>query len=135
MRLVVCAVVAGALVACSQASTSPSQASVAGMWSLDSVAVVSPLSMKLSQHDDAITGTGSAMGVDVPIAVDVSGTFSPPTATSPPLVSLVFQFENAGGITGQFTGTLTSQNHLHGSVIFYGITQQPESASASYSRR
>lgn len=60
---------------------------------------------------------------------------SPPTAASPPLVSLIFQLENGAGITGQFTGTLTRPNHIEGSVIFYGITETPQTARASYTRR
>ena len=135
MRLVACAFVAGAVLACSQSSTSPVDASVAGVWSLDTASVVSPQTMKLSQHDDAVSGSGSAMGVDVPMPVAISGRFSPPTAASPPLVSLIFQFENGGGITGQFTGTLTRPDHIEGSVIFYGITQAPQTATASYTRR
>lgn len=135
VRLVALALVLGAVLGCSQSSMSPEEPSVAGVWSLDSASVVSPGTMNLSQHDDAISGTGSAMGVDVPMPVDVSGRFSPPTAASPPLVSLIFQFENGGGITGQFTGTLTRPNHIEGSVIFYGITQTPQTARASYTRR
>ncbi|HXE59203.1 MAG TPA: hypothetical protein VN607_00805 [Gemmatimonadaceae bacterium] len=135
MRFLVCAIALGAVLACSQSSTSPHEPSVAGAWSLDSASVVSPGTMTLSQHGDAIVGSGSAMGVDVPIAVDIGGRFSPPTATSPPLVSLIFQFENGGGMTGQFTGTLTGPNHIQGSVIFYGIAQAPQTGSASYTRR
>lgn len=134
MRLIPCVLVLGALLACSS-SMSPEEPSVAGVWTLDAASIVAPQTMNLSQHDDAITGTGSAMGVDVPMPVDVSGTFSPGTASSPPLVSLIFQFENGGGITGQFTGTLTRPNHVEGLVIFYGITQTPQTATASYTRR
>lgn len=135
MRLVAFALVVGAMVACSQSSTSPVGPTVAGMWALDTASIVSPQTMNLSQHDEAISGTGAAMGVDVPMPVDISGSFSPPTAASPPLVSLIFQFENGGGITGQFTGTLTRPNHIEGSVIFYGITQAPQVARASYTKR
>jgi len=134
VRLAAGALVLGALVACSQSSISPDEPSVAGVWSLDSASIVSPRMMNLSQHDDALSGTGSAMGVDVPMPVDISGRFSPPTAASPPLVSLIFQFENGGGITGQFTGTLTRPNHIQGTVIFYGITDAPQKATASYTR-
>lgn len=122
------------LVACSS-SMSPEEPSVAGVWTLDAASIVAPQTMNLSQRDDAITGSGSAMGVDVPMPVDVSGTFSPGTASSPPLVSLIFQFENGGGITGQFTGRLTRPNRVEGSVIFYGITQAPQTATASYTRQ
>lgn len=135
MRFLLCAMALGAVVACSQSSVSPMEPSVAGVWSLDSATILSPRTMHLSQHDDAVAGTGSSMGVDVPMPVDISGSFSPPTAASPPLLSLIFQFENGGGITGQFTGTLTAPNHLQGSVIFYGITQTPQTATASYTRR
>lgn len=135
MRLLACAFVLGAVLGCSQSSTSPVEPSVAGVWSLDTASIVSPQTMNLSQHDEAIAGTGTAMGVDVPMPVDISGSFSPPTAASPPLVSLIFQFENGGGITGQFTGTLTRPNHIEGSVIFYGITQTPQTARASYTKR
>ena len=135
MRLAPFAFVLGVMLACSQSSVSPVEPSVAGVWSLDTASVVSPQTMNLSQHDEAISGTGSAMGVDVPMPVDISGRFSPPTAASPPLVSLIFQFENGGGITGQFTGTLTRPNHIEGSVIFYGITQTPQTARASYTKR
>ncbi|HKT07391.1 MAG TPA: hypothetical protein VJR24_05810, partial [Gemmatimonadaceae bacterium] len=112
MRLLACVFVLGAVLGCSQSSTSPVEPSVAGVWSLDTASIVSPQTMNLSQHDEAIAGTGTAMGVDVPMPVDISGSFSPPTAASPPLVSLIFQFENGGGITGQFTGTLTRPNHI-----------------------
>ena len=135
MRFLLCAMALGAVVACSQSSVSPMEPSVAGVWSLDSATILSPRTMHLSQHDDAAAGTGSSMGVDVPIQVDISGSFSPPTATSPPLLSLIFQFENGGGITGQFTGTLNAPNHIQGSVIFYGIAQTPQTATASYTRR
>jgi len=135
VRPVASAFALGAVLACSQSSMSPVEPSVAGVWSLDSASIVSPRTMNLSQHDDAISGSGSAMGVDVPMPVDISGSYSPPTAASPPLVSLIFQFENGGGITGQFTGTLTRPNHIEGSVIFYGIAQKPATATASYTKR
>jgi hypothetical protein len=135
MRILSCVILLGAMMACSDASTSPKAPSVAGAWSLDSASPgVPPETMTLSERGTSITGTGSAMGVDVPIPVDITGTFSSPTAVSPPLVSLIFQFVNGGGLSAQFTGTLSATNHISGTVVYYGITPTPQTGTASYTR-
>jgi hypothetical protein len=90
--------------------------------------------MTLTQHGTSITGTGSAMGVDMPIPIDIAGTYFPPTAASPASVTLRFTFQNGGGITADFTGTLSASDRLEGSAIYHGITDMPISGTLSFNK-
>ncbi len=93
-----------------------------GVWKLDSSSAgVPPRTMVLSQRGTAISGTGSAMGVDVPIPIAITGTYTPPSGTSLASVTLHFAFENGGGITADFSGTLSAGGRLDGTAVYYGI--------------
>lgn len=125
----------GAFLGCSSSDLPLPPEPVAGVWTLDSASPgIPPRTMTLAQHGASVTGTGSAMGVDVPIPIAVSGTYSAGTAVSPPLVTLVFQFQNGGGVTAQFSGTLTAPDRIAGSVVYYGITSNPQPGTLAFSR-
>jgi hypothetical protein len=90
--------------------------------------------MTLTQQGTAISGTGSAMGVDVPIPIAITGTYSPSTRVSPPLVALIFTADNGGGLTAQYSATL--QGHrIVGSIVYYGITDVPQPGTLSFVRQ
>jgi hypothetical protein len=68
-----------------------------------------PRTLKLTQRDSSVTGSGSAMGVDVPIGVTVTGTASLPT------VVLTFSY---GGGSARYTATLQSDTLLVGQAVY-----------------
>ena len=124
---------ASALLACA-VPTEPPQP-LDGVWQLDSASAgVPPRTMTLTQRGSSITGTGSAMGVDVPIPIGITGTYLPPTASSLGSVTLRFTFENGGGLTADFVGTLSASDHLEGSVVYYGITDVPVTGTLSFNK-
>jgi len=49
-------------------------------------------------------------------------------------VQLLFSFDNGGGITAAFSGTLTSDGRLVGSVVYYGITSVPQPGRLAFAR-
>jgi hypothetical protein len=128
----------GALGACALlACTGPMEPTqpLDGVWQLDSASAgVPPRTMTLTQHGTGITGTASAMGVDRPMPIAVSGTYSPPTATGPASVTLRFTFENGGGLTADFAGTLSASDRLEGPVVYHGITDVPVSGTLSFNK-
>jgi hypothetical protein len=129
----VCALGAASLLACT-GPTDPAP-SLDGLWSLDSSSAgVPPRTMTLNQRGTVITGFGTAMGVDVPIQITVTGTYDPPTTTSPAAATLHFAFDNGGGVTVDYAGTLASADLLVGSAVYYNITTAPISASLSFRR-
>ncbi|HTT66791.1 MAG TPA: hypothetical protein VMF70_02060 [Gemmatimonadales bacterium] len=119
-RLLSVLLAAAAAVACT-GPLDPGQG-LSGVWVLDtSTAGVPPREMTLVQTGTRITGTGTAMGVDVPIPVGVTGTYIAANPAGPASVTLAFAFENGGGITGAFTGTLSAANQLEGRAVYSGI--------------
>lgn len=112
---------AATLLACCSGPTEPLGA-LNGVWVLDtSTAGVPPRQMTLAQAGTQITGTGTAMGVDAPIPISVSGVYIAANPAGPASVTLAFTFENGGGITAEFTGTLSAPNHLSGQAVYTGI--------------
>ncbi len=107
-----------------------------GVWKLDSASAgVPPRIMTLTQRGMAVTGTGSAMGVDVPMPIAITGTYTPPSGTGFASVALHFAFENGGGITADFNGTLSPGGRLDGTAAYYGIfTNGPVTGSLAFSR-
>jgi hypothetical protein len=89
--------------------------------------------MTLMQRGTSVTGTGAAAGVDAPMLVTISGTTAGATAVSPVLVQLLFSFD-FGGQTAAFSGTLTSDGRLVGSVVYYGITGVPRPGRLAFAR-
>jgi len=133
MRYLVPGLMLSTLIACSGATQSPHP--LDGVWKLESASPgVPPRTMTLRQFGATVSGTASAMGVDRDIQINVSGSFSSATAVSPPLVDLIFTFENGGGMTAQFTGTLQDGDPIDGSVIYYGITNVPQSGTLDFTR-
>ena len=122
MRRMLCfPLAATAVLACCSGSTEPLGA-LDGVWLLDtSTAGVPPRELTLVQMGTRITGTGTAMGVDVPIPVSVTGTYIAANPAGPASVTLAFTFENGGGITAEFTGTLSAANQLSGQAVYHGI--------------
>ena len=123
----------GALIACSGPIETPQP--LDGIWKLESASPgVPPRTMNLKQRGSTISGTGSAMGVDRDITIAISGSYSAATAVSPPLVVLIFSFENGGGLTAQFNGTLQGDEQISGTVVYYGITNVPQTGTLEFSR-
>ena len=124
---------AASLLACT-GPTDPPQP-LDGVWALDSSSAgVPPRVMTLTQRGTSITGTGSAMGVDVPMPITITGTYQPGSAGGAAVVELLFTFENGGGITADYTATLDAANHLAGSAVYHGITSVPVSGLLSFIR-
>ena len=134
MRLSLALIVgAASLLACT-GPTDPAQP-LDGVWKLDSSSAgVPPRVMTLTQRGTNVTGTGSAMGVDVPMPITITGTVRDGTAGGPAVVELLFTFENGGGITADYTATLDAANHLAGSAVYHGITSVPVSGLLSFIR-
>ena len=133
-HLLVLAGGAAVLLACT-GPTGPAEP-LDGVWKLDSASAgVPPRIMTLTQRGMAVTGTGSAMGVDVPIPIAITGTYTPPSGASLASVTLHFAFENGGGITADFTGTLSATGRLDGTAVYYGIVSNgPVTGSLTFSR-
>lgn len=123
----------GALIACSGPTETPQP--LDGIWKLESASPgVPPRTMTLKQRGSTISGTGSAMGVDRDITIAISGSYSASTAVSPPLVVLIFSFENGGGLTAQFSGTLQGNEQISGTVVYYGISSVPQTGTLAFGR-
>jgi hypothetical protein len=122
MRAQLCLPCAAAVVlACCSSPTEPLGA-LNGVWMLDSAtAGVPPREMTLVQTGTRVTGVGTAMGVDVPIPVSVTGSYVAPNPAGPASVTLAFTFDNGGGITALFTGTLSAPDQLDGEAVYFGI--------------
>jgi hypothetical protein len=132
MRFLSWAFLATSLLACNGTANG----ALNGAWILDSAShgfAVPPRTITLSQHGTAITGTGSAMGVDVPIALAITGTYTPADAASPSLVALSFRYRNGGGMTAEFDGALQG-DRIVGSVTYYGITDVPQLGTLAFRR-
>jgi len=134
MRLSLALIIAAASLLACTGPTDPA-GPLDGVWELDSSSAgVPPREMTLVQRGTSITGTGAAMGVDVPIPIAINGTYSPPIGPGPATVRLQFTFENGGGITAEYTGRLTGGDRLSGSAVYYGITNVPISGTLSFTR-
>ena len=121
------------LVACT--STSPRiPAPLDGVWVLEAASPgVPPRTMTLTQQGASVTGTGQAMGVDVPIPFDITGTYRSNPADGPPDVVLDFTRADGGTLSVHFQGAF-STDRLAGSVVYYGITSQPQPGTISFKR-
>ena len=108
MRVLVSLCACGMLFGCNGPEAVPQP--LDGVWRL-AVAHYwfDPRTLTLTQHDTTVTGIGSAMGVDVPIGVAVTGTASLPT------VVLTFSY---GGGTARYTATLQSDTLLVGQAVY-----------------
>lgn len=115
-----CAIIAGCT------GTEPVPQPLDGVWHL-SVAHCwcDPRTLALTQRDSAVTGTGAAMGVDVPVGVAVRG------AAALPAVVLTFDY---GGATARYTATLQSDSILIGEAV-YDASFGVRSDSLTYVRR
>jgi hypothetical protein len=134
IRSSILALAAAAAFGC-QGSTDPLQP-LDGVWQLDSATVgLPPRQMTLVAIGSRITGAGTAMGVDVPIPIAISGTATPSASGGPALVSLHFTVQDGGGVTGDYTGTLDGADRLTGSATWYGIVSNgPVTGQLSFSR-
>ncbi len=107
-----------------------------GAWRLDS-ATVPPLrvtTMILTQHGATVTGTGSAMGVDAPISITISGTADSAGAAGSPTVRLHLVVALGYQLTADITGTLTARDRLEGTALVTGLTGVPDSGVVSFFR-
>jgi hypothetical protein len=135
MRLLCCAFAVGTLLACGGSNdlTTESPSPLEGVWKLDSASPgVPPRTMTLTLRGTTISGTGSAMEVDVPILMAITGTYN--GHFSPPLVELIFCAENGGGQTAHYTARLEG-DRIVGSVVYYGITDVPLKGTLSFVRQ
>ena len=113
MRLLVSVVTCLALLSCSHPSAPPQP--LDGVWQLAArSSPLDPTPLRLTQRDSVVTGSGTALGVDVPIGVAVAGSVSLPSVT------LTFWYGpvGSGASTARFTGTLQSDGQLVGQVVF-----------------
>jgi hypothetical protein len=123
-----CLLAVVALLGCA-APTEPAQP-LSGAWVLDSsTAGLPPRQLTLTQRGTSVTGTGSAMGVDVPIPITVTGTYAPPVGGGPAAVTLHLAIDDGGGVTADFTGTLSASGRLEGQVTYAGDAFSPGSLS------
>jgi len=77
MRLSLCLSISAILLGCSRNVASPQP--LDGVWRLATVhSPLDPRTLRLTQRDSTVTGSGSAVGVDVPISVVVTGTAALP---------------------------------------------------------
>ncbi len=125
---------AAALLACS-GPTDPG-GPFNGVWRLDSATVPPPrvLTMTLTQHGLAVTGTGSAMGVDQPIPVTVTGTADSAGAAGSPTVRLHLVFDLGYQLTADITGMLTDGDRLEGTAVYTGLTSVPDTGVVLFFR-
>ena len=108
MRLLVSLCACGTLLSCDGPAVVPQP--LDGVWHLTVAHYwFDPRSLTLSQRDSGVVGMGSAMGVDVPIPVEVTGTASLPT------VVLTFGY---GSGTARYTATLQSDTLLVGQAVY-----------------
>ena len=135
MRVFYLGIVLGTLLACSSPTAAPQP--LDGVWLLQSVpsAGISPKTMTLRQSGTAVHGTASAMGVDSPIPMVVSGSYTAAAGASPPLVTLDFTMESGGNFSAHFDGALVASDRLAGSVIYTGISDVPQTDSLVFTRQ
>ena len=120
MRRLLTIPLAAALVAACTGPVEPPQP-LDGRWVLDtSTAGLPPRQMTLSQHGTSVTGSGTAMGVDAPIPITVTGTYSPSIADRAPVVTLHLVIADGGGVTADFAGTVSPQGRIDGTVTYAG---------------
>jgi hypothetical protein len=98
-----------------------------GGWTLETEAGAgfAPRTMTLKQHGSAIGGTATATGVDRPIPLTVSGSYTDATPSGPPRIVLSFRLTDNGQPTAQFNGALQGTDRLAGPVIYYGVDFPP----------
>ena len=106
--------------------------SLSGVWKLDAAGgAPAPSEMTLIELGSAVTGTGSAMGVDVPMPISIQGTYTPASGVA----RLNLTYLNGGGITADYTASLEPSGLLAGTAVFHGITTNgPVSVSMSFFR-
>jgi hypothetical protein len=102
-----------------------------GVWVLDSsTAGLPPRQMTLVQEGARVTGTGTAMGVDAPIPITITGTYQPPASGGDvAIVTLQLAIDDGGGVTADFSGTLSASARLAGTVTYAGDAFNPGSLS------
>jgi hypothetical protein len=123
----------GILIACSAPTAAPQP--LDGVWNLQSAfSGFAPRTMTLKQSGSRLSGTGSATGVDRPIPIAVSGSYTAATPSSPPLVALSFKFADNGQLAAKFDGALRGPDRIDGSVISYG-NDPPLAVSVFFTRQ
>jgi len=113
MRLSVSLFLCAILVGCSN-NVAPPQP-LDGVWRVATPQYpLDPRTLTLAQRESTITGTGRALGVDVPISVVVTG------AATLPLVVLTFRYDGLanGNDTARYTAVLESDGRLVGQLVY-----------------
>ena len=93
-----------------------------GEWKLASTpsSPLDPRTLVLHQRDTTITGSGTAMGVDVPVELAVMG------SVQGDAIEIRFRDPYNGSDLGRFTATLAKPNQLVGrftaSVVYGGLS-------------
>ena len=133
-RLFTISLAAAAVVGCT-GPTDPAPRPLDGIWVLDtSTAGLPPRQLTLAVEGTSVTGTGSAMGVDVPIGITVTGSFAAQSAGDSGTVTLHLAYDLGYQLTADFTGTLSPAGRLEGSVVYYGLTNAPDSGQLTFTR-
>jgi hypothetical protein len=86
---------------------------LSGTWTLTSTphSPLDPRTLNLDEQvNEGVSGTGTAMGVDAPLTLSVSG------GMAMPAVDLSFRYQS--GATGSFAGRLDPDGRLIGQVQF-----------------
>jgi len=113
MRLSVCLSICAILLGCGILA-GPHQP-LDGVWRLEAPHYpLDPRTLTLTQRDSTVTGTGRALGVDVPIPVVITG------VATLPLVVLTFRYDGLanGTDTARYTAVLESDGRLVGHVVY-----------------
>ena len=116
MRRSLCPFICAILLGCSS-NVAPSQP-LDGVWLLATPHYpLDPRTLTLAQHDSTVTGTGRALGVDVPISVSVTG------AAALPGVVLTFRYVDLGGgtDTARYAAILGTDGRLVGQVVYDSV--------------
>ena len=116
MRLSLCLSISAILLGCSRKVAPPQP--LDGVWRLATVhSPLDPRTLRLTQRDSTVTGSGSAVGVDVPISVVVTGT------AALPRVVLTFRYGDLGNgnNNARYTALHESDSQLVGQVVYDSV--------------
>ena len=110
MRRLLVVVSCAGLSACTASTGTPE--ALDGVWTLQSAqSPLDPRTLKLTQHDGAVDGSGDAMGVDAPMPLSVSGSITGSR------VILSFRFTDSE-LVGEYSAVFDSDGHLVGDAVF-----------------
>jgi hypothetical protein len=123
MRILLSCLACAALFACGN-SLKPQ--ALDGVWQLATAhSPLDPRTLTLTQHEGTVTGTSTAMGVDAPLPVTVTGNVSLPAVT------LTFSYSSG---VARYTATLQLDGRMVGQAV-YDSTFGGMTDSLTYTKR